>query len=209
MVNSRELGRLRDDVERNVRIFLRLCEEQGLRVLVTQTLRDDEYQESLYARGRTAPGKIVTNSRTTTFHGDGLAFDICQNIRGQEYNDAAFFLNCAAIAKHMGFSWGGDWKSFQDRPHFQWDERGRYQWSRTKKPKSMPTYEEEEMTQEQFDKMMDDYLARRGKQAVSGALKAEFEAAKKAGITDGSSPNGFCTRAQAAVMIRRATKEGE
>lgn len=208
MVNSRDLGRLRDDVERNARIFLRLCEEQGLRVLVTQTLRDDEYQKTLYAKGRTAPGKIVTNSEVTTFHGDGLAFDICQNIRGQEYSDADFFLNCATIAKHMGFSWGGDWKSFRDRPHFQWDEQGSYQWSRTKKPKRMPTYEEEEMTQEQFDKMMDDYLARRGKQAVSGTLKAEFEAAKKAGITDGTAPNGFCTRAQAAVMIRRATKEG-
>lgn len=209
MVNSRKLSDLRADVKANCEIFLGLCEAQGLKVLVTQTLRDDEYQATLYAKGRTAPGSIVTNSKTTTYHGDGLAFDVCQNIKGQEYSDAAFFLNCAAIAKHIGFSWGGEWKSFTDKPHFQWDEGGKYTWSRTRKPKTMPRYEEDDMTQEQFNKMMDTYLAERGKTAVSSALKAEFEAAKKEGITDGSKPNGLCTRAQAAVMVYRATRKGE
>lgn len=209
MVNSRDLSLLREDVRKNCETFLRLCEEQGLRVLVTQTVRDDEYQATLYARGRTEPGSIVTNSKVTTFHGDGLAFDICQNIKGQEYSDAAFFLNCAAIAKHMGFTWGGDWKSIQDKPHFQWDEQGKYKWRRAKKPKTMPSYEEDEMTQEQFNRMMDNYLAQREKKSLSGALKEEFEAAKKAGITDGSKPNGFVTRAQAAVMAYRAGKKVE
>lgn len=207
MINSRDISLLRDDVEANCRIFLKLCESEGLKVLVTQTLRDDEYQATLYAKGRTTAGSIVTNSKTTTYHGDGLAFDICKNVKGQEYSDAAFFKKCGEIGKKVGFSWGGEWKTFTDKPHFQWDEGGKYQWSRTKKPKTMPTYEEDDMTQEQFDEMMDDYLTRRGKTAVSSALKAEFEAAKKEGITDGSKPNGFCTRAQCAVMVHRALKK--
>lgn len=207
MINSRDISRLRSDVERNCRSFLRLCEAEGLKVLVTQTLRDDEYQATLYAKGRTAAGSIVTNSKTTTFHGDGLAFDICQNIKGREYTDGAFFAKCGELGKRVGFSWGGDWTSIVDKPHFQWDEGGKYKWSRARKPKTMPIYEEDEMTQEQFDKMMDDYLTRRGKNAVSNTLKPEFEAAKKLGITDGSSPQGLCTRAQAAVMIYRATKK--
>ena len=45
-----------------------------------------------------------------------------------------------------------------------------------------------------------------GKQAVSSALAPEFREAKAQGITDGSSPGAFCTRAQAAVMTLRATK---
>lgn len=142
MVNSRDISLLRDDVEHNVRVFLQLCEAQGLRVLITQTVRDDEYQAYLYEQGRTRPGSIVTNSKRTTFHGAGLAFDICQNIKGQEYSDAAFFVNCAAIAKHLGFSWGGDWKNFPDRPHFQWDEGGKYKFNRSKSPAQMPLHEE-------------------------------------------------------------------
>lgn len=46
-----------------------------------------------------------------------------------------------------------------------------------------------------------------GKQAVSPALAAELQEAKARGITDGSSPGAFCTRAQAAVMTLRAAKK--
>ena len=45
-----------------------------------------------------------------------------------------------------------------------------------------------------------------GRQTVSPALAAELAEAKARGITDGSSPGAFCTRAQAAVMTLRARK---
>lgn len=45
-----------------------------------------------------------------------------------------------------------------------------------------------------------------GKQPVSPALAQELQEAQARGITDGSSPGAFCTRAQAAVMTLRATK---
>lgn len=124
MINSRDINDLREDVRGAVKIFLARCEAAGLNVLITNTLRDDEYQAKLYAQGRTTPGEIVTNSKTTTFHGTGLAFDICKNVKGHEYDDLAFFSDCAKIGKEIGFSWGGDWKSFVDRPHFQWDNSG-------------------------------------------------------------------------------------
>ena len=216
MVNSRDLSLLRDDVEANCRAFLDICESQGLKVLVTQTVRDDEYQAYLYAQGRTRPGSIVTNGKRTTFHGAGLAFDICQNIKGQEYSDAAFFENCAAIAKHLGFSWGGDWGEFPDRPHFQWDEGGKYKFNRTRQPAQMPLYEEEvEMiTVESIERMSDSAvlaLANRvqsvlGKQEQTGKVGEELQEAVALGITDGSNPKAFCTRAQCAVMIKRAAK---
>lgn len=128
MLNSRDIDRLRPDVAANCRIWLELCKEAGLNVLVTQTVRDKEYQEYLYAQGRTRPGGIVTNGRTPTFHADnvGCAFDFCKNIKGHEYDDNAFFAKAAALAKGMGFSWGGDWKSFVDKPHIQWDNGGEW-----------------------------------------------------------------------------------
>lgn len=46
-----------------------------------------------------------------------------------------------------------------------------------------------------------------GKQAVSPALSPELAEAKSKGITDGTSPGAFCTRAQATVMTLRAAKK--
>lgn len=143
MLNSRDIALLREDVRVNCEAFLALCRQEGLNVLVTQTVRDDEYQAALYAQGRTAPGEIVTNGKTVTFH-RGLAFDICKNVKGHEYDDAAFFARCGALGKAVGFSWGGDWKSFPDRPHFQWDDNGKHTSAMIragKLPRTMPRYE--------------------------------------------------------------------
>lgn len=128
MLVSRDIALLREDVEINCRKWLELCGEAGLNVLVTCTVRDKEYQEYLYAQGRTRPGSVITNGRTPTFHSDkvGCAFDFCKNVRGHEYDDNAFFVKAAAIAKGLGFSWGGDWKSFPDKPHIQWDNGGEW-----------------------------------------------------------------------------------
>ncbi len=47
------------------------------------------------------------------------------------------------------------------------------------------------------------------KQPVSATLAPELQEAKDRGITDGSRPGAFCTRAQAAVMTLRAAKTGK
>lgn len=146
MLNSRDIALLRDDVAENCRKWLDKCAAAGLNVLITNTVRDREYQEYLYAQGRTRAGSIVTNGKVPTFHADtaGLAFDFCKNVKGHEYDDNAFFHKAAAIAKGMGFSWGGDWKSFPDMPHIQWDNGG--EWTSAmiragKLPPEMPTAE--------------------------------------------------------------------
>ena len=146
MLNSRDIALLRADVAENCRKWLDKCAAAGLNVLITNTVRDREYQEYLYAQGRTRVGSIVTNGKVPTFHADtaGLAFDFCKNVKGHEYDDNAFFHKAAAIAKGMGFSWGGDWKSFPDMPHIQWDDGG--EWTSAmiragKLPPEMPTAE--------------------------------------------------------------------
>lgn len=205
MINSRDISLLRPDVRANVEALIAECKKHGLKILITNTVRDNEYQAYLYAQGRTRPGGIVTNSKTTTFHGAGLAVDFCQNIKGREY-EADFMLNVATIAKAMGFTWGGDWKSIVDKPHLQWDNHGK---ATHKNAPTMPLYkfEEDDMTQADFDKMMDNWLARQNAKPIGATLKLEYEEAIKAGITDGSKPNGFATRAQAAIMVLRATKD--
>lgn len=157
MLSSRDISLLRPDVAENCRILIALAKKAGRSVLVTETVRDDEYQAYLYAQGRTRPGSIITNSPVPTFHSvkAGLAFDVCQNVKGREYNDEGFWEIVGAIGKKIGFTWGGDWKSLVDKPHFQWDAGGKYTSSMIlsgQYPPEMPRYkEDEEMTQEQFE----------------------------------------------------------
>ena len=65
--------------------------------------------------------------------------------------------------------------------------------------------EDEEVTQEQFDQMMDNYLARRGELPLgSWVKKADFDEAVSMGITDGTRPQAFATRQEVALMVRAA-----
>ena len=208
MINSRDLADLRPDVRANVETLLKMCKAQGLNVLITQTLRDDEYQAYLYQQGRTRPGAIVTNSRTTTFHGKGLAVDFCRNSKGHEYDDAGFFRNVAVIAKAIGFSWGGDWTSFRDYPHLQWDDHGRYTTAMLRAGKAapaMPKYEEEEMDDKQIYEAVQRHAA---KIEMPANVKDEYKAAVKLGLTDGSAPGALMPAWRAAVMSYRAYIKG-
>lgn len=214
MLNSRDIDLLRKDVAANCRTFVALCKKAGYPVLVTNTVRDAEYQAYLYAQGRTRPGSIVTNGKQPTFHWDkaGLAFDICKNVKGQEYSDQAFWKGVSAIGKKMGFTWGGDWKSFVDKPHFQWDSHGKYTSSMIlagKFPPAMPIYKEEEEDMDQatfnamFEKAMAEHTAQQNKKPVSSFARESFSKAKAKGVLDGTAPQAPLTREQAAVVLDR------
>jgi len=140
MLNSRDIDRLRSDVAANCHAFVALCKAEGFSVLVTGTVRDDEYQQQCYEKG-------TGGKPPATFHSvkAGLAFDCCKNVKGQEYSDNAFWAGIGAIGRRMGFEWGGDWKSFVDKPHFQWSDGGKYTGSMIKAgkyPPAMPLYKE-------------------------------------------------------------------
>jgi len=119
MVSSRDLNDLKPYVKYLAEQLIKKAAEQGLMVLVTSTLRDREYQEYLYSLGRSRPGSVVTTLKIPGAHGAGLAFDVCQNIKGHEY-DNAFFEKIGRIGVSLGLEWGGNWKTFVDRPHFQY-----------------------------------------------------------------------------------------
>jgi peptidoglycan L-alanyl-D-glutamate endopeptidase CwlK len=121
MLNSRDINLLRPDVAANCKTLITLAKAAGYDVLVTGTVRDDAYQMDVYNKG-------YSKAKVPTFHSQkaGLAFDICQNIKGKEYTDAAFWKTASVIGKQLGFTWGGDWKSIIDKPHFQWDNHGKY-----------------------------------------------------------------------------------
>ena len=120
----RDIKELTESAQKACRLFLEECKKQGLNVLVTETYRSQERQNKLYAQGRTASGKKVTWTRHSR-HTSRRAWDICQNIKGQEYSNTTFFRRCGEIAKSMGIIWGGDW-STPDMPHFEVSESWNY-----------------------------------------------------------------------------------
>lgn len=124
-----EVNALLPEVEVLMNDFVKKCNEAGLNIKVTETVRSVARQEELYAQGRTTAGSIVTNARGTTFgsyHQWGLAFDFCQNVRGNAFppGDDVFWQKCGDIGKSLGLEWGGDWTSFKDRPHMQLSKYG-------------------------------------------------------------------------------------
>lgn len=118
---SRDLTQLHPKLQAIIPRLIADCAALGLPVLVTDGMRTKAEQDTLYAKGRTAPGSIVTNVRyPSSMHNWGVAFDFCRNVKGREYDDADdFFFRVASVAKTYGLDWGGDWKTFVDKPHLQ------------------------------------------------------------------------------------------
>lgn len=114
---TRDISELTPAAQKACRLFLAECKASGLEVKITETYRSQERQNYLYEQGRTRPGKIVTWTKNSR-HTSRRAWDICKNKRGEEYSDSAFFKKCGAIAKKLGITWGGTWKT-ADTPHFE------------------------------------------------------------------------------------------
>ncbi len=63
---------------------------------------------------------LTTNAKGgESIHNYRLAFDIAQNVKGDEYN-ITFLKLAGKIATEMGLEWGGSWTGFLDYPHMQW-----------------------------------------------------------------------------------------
>lgn len=65
----------------------------------------------------------------------------------------------------------------------------------------------EALTDAQLLRLAERMQAALAKRPVGAVLASELEEAKALGITDGSNPNAFCTRAQAAVIAKRAANK--
>jgi peptidoglycan L-alanyl-D-glutamate endopeptidase CwlK len=87
---------------------------------ITDGFRTYAEQAKLYAQGRTAPGKIVTNAPPgTSNHEKGLAVDLAFQKDGLLSYDVDLYGKIVPIARKLNIDWGGDWTGFPDKPHFE------------------------------------------------------------------------------------------
>lgn len=122
--SEKNIATLLPEVHDYARSLVQRAAALGITIKVISGLRTYEEQNALYAKGRTtAPiGKkhIVSNARGGySNHNFGLAFDIGV-FEGTKYvTSGAQYDAVGAIGKELGLEWGGSWKSFVDKPHYQ------------------------------------------------------------------------------------------
>ena len=104
-----------------------IAAKHGITIEVISGLRSWQQQAALFAQGRTKPGRIVTKARPgSSWHNYGLAADLGLFAGGKYLDEAApsradrIYKELGALAVSLGIEWAGNWKSFQETPHFQW-----------------------------------------------------------------------------------------
>ncbi len=150
-MSSRNIADLRPDVQVLYNKFHDRCRRDtwllrnGISILLTCTHRSNEEQARLYAQGRTAPGRIVTNAKpgqskhnATTASGAPAAeaFDVVPLRHGKPVwgtsgdgidddpsddhaDDREVWERVGAHGEAVGLKWAGRWVKFKEYPHFE------------------------------------------------------------------------------------------
>lgn len=90
----------------------------GATVELAGTFRTFDYQNQLYAQGRTTAGAIVTQAQGgQSYHNYGLAFDLTVTALPAGLTQEQCYAHLGAFAVTLGMVWGGD---FDDYDHFEY-----------------------------------------------------------------------------------------
>ncbi|SDF86137.1 M15 family metallopeptidase [Epilithonimonas hungarica] len=132
-ITQQRIQKLHPKVREEVIKIIEDCDKEltgRAKIRITQGFRTFDEQDQLYTIGRTKPGKKVTNAKAgQSIHNYGLAVDICLIIDGKtvswdtakdwDNDKVADWYECVKVFAKHGWSWGGNWKTFKDLPHFE------------------------------------------------------------------------------------------
>lgn len=109
----------------SLRLLVKACADRGWIYIATSGTRTYPEQANLYAKGRTAPGRIVTNADAGySLHNFGAACDFCHDADlakpglQPDYRSPSYDV-LAEEAEKLGLESGVKWKTFKDPPHIQ------------------------------------------------------------------------------------------
>lgn len=121
--SEQRLANLAPPLARLGKQLMRDCQAEGVSIRINEGFRSWSVQDETYAKGRTAPGRIVTYARGgESFHNFGLAFDIVLlDASGRPTWDARDpgWAAAGRLGVALGLCWGGHWKRIKDLPHFE------------------------------------------------------------------------------------------
>jgi peptidoglycan L-alanyl-D-glutamate endopeptidase CwlK len=133
-VSEARLADLYPGLADKVRQMASMLAAEDIYIRVTAGLRTVAEQDELYAKGRTAPGSIVTNVRGGfSWHNFGLAVDLVPGVIGLdpwqpdwkavESNGGksltSSYIRMVTVASSLGLQCGALWEHFKDYDHFQ------------------------------------------------------------------------------------------
>jgi len=104
---------LQPRLERDIKRFLGYAKYLGVPCRVTEGYRSFERQDELYKKRP----KVTNAKGGESFHNYGVAFDVVP-LDGYNISAGRWGL-LGAIGYFMGYTWGGTWKDFVDKPHFE------------------------------------------------------------------------------------------
>jgi peptidoglycan L-alanyl-D-glutamate endopeptidase CwlK len=112
------------ELAKRVKLMAGVLRGKGIPVQVTAGYRTAADQDALYAKGRTAPGDIVTNAKGgQSYHNFRLAVDIWpvdtkNNVVWSTPESSPLWQVIGQASQEQGLNWGGKWK-FLDLPHHE------------------------------------------------------------------------------------------
>ena len=117
ILGQRSLSRLEGVHPDLVRVVKKAAAMSDLDFTVLEGLRTQARQKELMAQGATK----TMNSRHLTGHAVDLAPMIGGTIRWDWplYHRLAKIVKAAAAAEKVPITWGGDWRNFNDGPHWE------------------------------------------------------------------------------------------
>ncbi|EIB7774673.1 peptidase M15 [Listeria monocytogenes] len=113
------VNKLADNTKAAARKLLDWSENNGIEVLIYETIRTKEQQAANVANG--------ASQTMRSYHLVGQALDFAMT-KGKTVDWGAYRSDkgkkFVAKAKSLGFEWGGDWSGFVDNPHLQFNYKG-------------------------------------------------------------------------------------
>lgn len=108
--------------QKQARIFLGRLLNGGVNARIISGTRTYAEQGALYKQGRYGnPGKIITKANGgQSNHNFGVAWDIGIFTKTGGYlGDGAEYDKAGKLGRSDMVEWGGEWKNFVDKPHYQ------------------------------------------------------------------------------------------
>jgi peptidoglycan LD-endopeptidase CwlK len=119
--SERNIGSLQPKAQRAARVFLKTVLAAGIEARIISGTRTYTEQDALFRKGRFGnPGPKVTNARGgKSNHNFGIAWDIGIFKGGKYLDESPLYKKAADVGLTADLEWGGNWKTFPDRPHYQ------------------------------------------------------------------------------------------
>ena len=118
--NRENLSKLADNTRKKALQWYEYCVKNNIEILIYETIRTKEKQMEYVKKGASKTMK--------SYHLVGQALDFVPvdkqgNALWNGY-DLPHIKKAIQYAKQLGFTWGGDWKGFVDKPHLQYEYKG-------------------------------------------------------------------------------------